>query len=587
MAGTAAGLLAMSGIASADVVVNSLDNTIDNAKEQLALTVGGSASSTQITVNATQDSRESSAVCNVSDTAQLVVNIESDKPDVATVSPSTLTFSACGAPQQVTVTPGKAGVANVDLTKASTSTAGGAFELFTARFQAVVSTPTTAPPPANTKPSVTVTGATDEATYEIGSEPTPSCSVTDAEDGPSTHPAVVTGTLSHGLGELTATCDHTDQGSPALAADTVSVTYSIVDTNAPAIVGSLSPAANAAGWHNTAVAVSFECADDGGSGIKSCAGDTTLTGDGAGQSVTGTATDWADNTSSATVGPVDIDTTDPVIVDDSATTAPTGTAGSNGWFTSDVSVTFRASDNLSGFAGTNNPHTYTRTTSGEGSAVTVGSGTVTDLAGNTGSSVTSAAHRVDLNDPTVTCGAAPTFILGSTDQLVTASVSDTATGSGPASTVASAAVDTSSVGSGTVTVTGHDLAGRSGTASCGYDVVYDWTGFFRPVDNLSVLNAVKAGSAVPVKFNLGGNQGLDVMQAGFPKSQVIDCGSSATVDGIEETVTAGGSSLSYDATAGHYTYVWKTDKAWAGTCRQLVVTLDDGTSHRANFKLLK
>jgi extracellular elastinolytic metalloproteinase len=30
--------------------------------------------------------------------------------------------------------------------------------------------------------------------------------------------------------------------------------------------------------------------------------------------------------------------------------------------------------------------------------------------------------------------------------------------------------------------------------------------------------------------------------------------------------------------------VWKTNKAWAGTCRQLIVTLVDGTSHRADFK---
>ena len=37
------------------------------------------------------------------------------------------------------------------------------------------------------------------------------------------------------------------------------------------------------------------------------------------------------------------------------------------------------------------------------------------------------------------------------------------------------------------------------------------------------------------------------------------------MDAIEElaTVTAGRSSLSYDATGDHYTYVWKTHLAWA------------------------
>jgi len=54
------------------------------------------------------------------------------------------------------------------------------------------------------------------------------------------------------------------------------------------------------------------------------------------------------------------------------------------------------------------------------------------------------------------------------------------------------------------------------------------------------------------------------------------------LDDIEQTVTAGSSSLSYGG--GQYNYVWKTDKSWAGTCRQLVVKLIDGTIHYANFK---
>ena len=49
-------------------------------------------------------------------------------------------------------------------------------------------------------------------------------------------------------------------------------------------------------------------------------------------------------------------------------------------------------------------------------------------------------------------------------------------------------------------------------------------------------------------------------------------------------MTAGNSSLTYDATTGQYSYTWKTDKGWANTCRQLVVTLADGTQYLANFK---
>ena len=115
-----------------------------------------------------------------------------------------------------------------------------------------------------------------------------------------------------------------------------------------------------------------------------------------------------------------------------------------------------------------------------------------------------------------------------------------------------------------------------------YTVVYPFAGFFSPVDNLPTLNGAKAGSAIPVKFSLGGNQGLAIFAVGYPKSQKIGCDSSAPIDPVEETVTAGSSSLSY--AGGQYHYVWKTDKAWFGTCRQLIVKLNDATVHVTNFK---
>ncbi|MDQ4041552.1 MAG: PxKF domain-containing protein, partial [Actinomycetota bacterium] len=123
------------------------------------------------------------------------------------------------------------------------------------------------------------------------------------------------------------------------------------------------------------------------------------------------------------------------------------------------------------------------------------------------------------------------------------------------------------------------------TVSTATQSQYSFTGFLRPVDNLPTLNAVKAGQAVPVKFSLGGNHGLSIFATGYPKSQTIPCDSTATVDGIESTVSAGGSSLSYDATTDTYTYVWKTLTGWKNDpCRQLVLKLSDGTYNRANFK---
>ena len=41
--------------------------------------------------------------------------------------------------------------------------------------------------------------------------------------------------------------------------------------------------------------------------------------------------------------------------------------------------------------------------------------------------------------------------------------------------------------------------------------------------------------------------------------------------------------LSYNVPNDRYTYFVATDKAWKGTCRDLVLTLRDGTSHRARI----
>jgi hypothetical protein len=113
---------------------------------------------------------------------------------------------------------------------------------------------------------------------------------------------------------------------------------------------------------------------------------------------------------------------------------------------------------------------------------------------------------------------------------------------------------------------------------------YSFTGFSQPVDNPPMVNTMKAGAAVPVKFGLGGDQGMDIFAAGYPASQQYSCSTGDPLDAIEVTVTAGGSSLSYDATTDTYTYVWKTDKAWKNQCRKLLLNLTDGSSHEAHFQ---
>ena len=112
---------------------------------------------------------------------------------------------------------------------------------------------------------------------------------------------------------------------------------------------------------------------------------------------------------------------------------------------------------------------------------------------------------------------------------------------------------------------------------------YALSGFKTPVDNEPTVNKAKAGSAIPVKFSLGGDRGLDVFETGSPVSQGMTCNDQAPIDAIEQTVSAGNSSLTYAAGTDTYTYVWKTNSAWAGTCRRLSITFAEGSHAEALF----
>jgi Domain of unknown function (DUF4082) len=107
---------------------------------------------------------------------------------------------------------------------------------------------------------------------------------------------------------------------------------------------------------------------------------------------------------------------------------------------------------------------------------------------------------------------------------------------------------------------------------------YRFTGFFAPIDT-NAWNTAKAGSSVPVKFSLGGYQGLDILEASYPKWTPIACPGTSTPG---DTVTGGAGALSYNATNDQYTYQWKTSKDWAGKCFRFDLGLNDLSSNAFN-----
>jgi parallel beta-helix repeat protein len=89
-----------------------------------------------------------------------------------------------------------------------------------------------------------------------------------------------------------------------------------MDKTPPTITGAPTTLPNANGWYNADVVVHFTAADNV-SGIDTVTPDITISTEGAGQSVTGTATDKAGNSASATVSGINIDKTPPKLTIDS------------------------------------------------------------------------------------------------------------------------------------------------------------------------------------------------------------------------------------------------------------------------------
>lgn len=140
------------------------------------------------------------------------------------------------------------------------------------------------------------------------------------------------------------------------------------------------------------------------------------------------------------------------------------------------------------------------------------------------------------------------------------------------------------VGTHTVTATATDLAGNASTSTRTY-TVDPWTilGFYQPVD-MNMLNIVKGGSTVPLKFEVfaGSTELINVSAIKSFTVQQIGCDFTGPVDDIE-LYSTGGTSLRYDSTSGQFIQNWQTPKG-AGKCYTVKMTTQDDTFIYAMFK---
>ena len=117
-----------------------------------------------------------------------------------------------------------------------------------------------------------------------------------------------------------------------------------VDNELPTITASVSPAANAAGWHNEDAIVTFVCSD-AMSGIATCPGPVLVSTEGENQVISGTAVDRAGNTAGVSLT-VNLDKTAPALSDYLPSDGDT-------LLDPEVNLTGKVDDVLSGLAAVN------------------------------------------------------------------------------------------------------------------------------------------------------------------------------------------------------------------------------------------
>lgn len=308
-----------------------------------------------------------------------------------------------------------------------------------------------------------------------------------------------------------------------------------------------------------------------------------------------------------------VDTGVPTITDEGATSVANG---SNGWYITAVTNTFRATDTGAGFA-TLTPklltYAFTQTSTSEGPAVTIGSGSVSDVAGNAATAINSAAFKIDLSDPLVTVtGAAnnTTFDLctAGTPTRPTFTASDAISGlDGTEADSWTTPTTASGVGTYTYSATAKDVAGRTTTETRTYKSFYGsaFAGVQQPINGGTTADLgddnsrFKLGSTVPVKFKLMcGTTPITNAVAKLNVKVADNNPDPGTEEAVSTSAATTGNLFRYDATAGQYIFNLSTKAGYtnpngttvtftsSGTYT-LSILLDDGSYRSVNIQLVK
>lgn len=189
----------------------------------------------------------------------------------------------------------------------------------------------------------------------------------------------------------------------------------------------------------------------------------------------------------------------------------------------------------------------------------------------------SVIHTVDIDSGAAEVEIIPDFAYVSISGGTEAEVEVTAGGGYTVENVVGGSV-TVVIGSTTSTVDPGETA--SGSA-------YVFDGFKAPVDNGGVLNSLKAGRTVPIRWHLADATGAPITNLATATLAVtsLSCPAGSTPDQVEEFTT--GSTGLMNLGNGNYQLNWATPASYASSCKTLHLNIGDGADHVALFQFTR
>jgi len=352
------------------------------------------------------------------------------------------------------------------------------------------------------------------------------------------------------------------------------------DASAPVVSRTVTGTVGSNGWYTSPVEVDWSVTEGTSTPVSLVGCEDTTVQDTAGTTLICEATNDAGLSTTGEPVELKVDTVAPAVGH-----TLVGTLGDEGWYTSDVDVDFSVTDATSGVATSTGCDPEPLTTDTLGTTYTC---SATDAAGNTASDDVTVKRDARAPEVTWTGGPADGAVYDFGDPVPAASCTaddETSGVDGAGCTVAGA---DSAVGTHTLTASARDRAGNRTSVTRSY-TVRPWfvDGFLRPVTmGEGVVNTVKAGSTVPLKFDVhrGGPTGPDVTgEVGSIVMTRVPCDGSDSAEPVTAVASTGSTALRYSD--GQWIQNWATPASGKGSCYRVTLTTLDGSTISAGVLL--